>query len=80
MGEWIRCDERLPEDNVKVLLYTPRDDTIRIGWHVHQAWPYCREWALITAMNSHQTLTKKPSHWMYLPEKPRGVDHGESQV
>ena len=70
MTDWIDVNERLPEDGKYVLLYTPVDDKIRIGWHVHPAWGMCNEWALITAMNSHQTLTKKPSHWCELPPKP----------
>lgn len=75
MTDWIDVNERLPEDGVYVLLYTPKDDKIRIGWHVHPAWEMCREWMLITSMNSHQMLTRKPSHWMPLPQKP-----GRSEV
>ena len=70
MTDWIDVNESLPEDGVHVLLYTPKDDKIRIGWHVHPAWEMCREWMLITSMNSHQMLTRKPSHWMPLPPKP----------
>ena len=70
MGEWIDVNERLPADGVKVLVYTPVDDAIRIGWHVHPGWPGCREWQLVTAMNSRQTLTKKVAYWMPLPAKP----------
>lgn len=71
MYEWIRVEDQLPEDNVKVLLYIPYDDSIRIGWHVHRIGQYSTEWAIITSMSSYQTSKRIPSHWCYLPEKPR---------
>lgn len=74
MTDWIDINERLPEDGKHVLLYIPADDTIRIGWHVHSAWGMRQEWAIISAMNSFQTMVMKPSHWCELPPKPGRSD------
>lgn len=70
ISEWIDVNERLPEDGKYVLLYTPKDDKIRIGWHVRTAWEGCLKWMFVTAMRSRLMNTLEPSHWCELPLKP----------
>lgn len=70
MTEWIDVNERLPEDNKLVLLYTPTDDEIRIGWHINTRGIFQMEWYYITGMDPRFMIGKAPSHWMELPCKP----------
>lgn len=81
---WISVEERLPEciapsyerDMSKaVLLYTPKDGRIYIGWYAKEDWRGRKVWFIATAMTGRQTLTKKVTHWMPLPEAPEEDDH-----
>jgi len=77
---WISVEERLPENiapvyehdmNNAVLLYTPVDGYVHIGWYVRRDYRGRDVWHTLSAMRSHQTLTKKVTHWMPLPEPPK---------
>ena len=60
--EWIRVEERLPELNDWVLLYTDFGKHI-VGWRVKDGW-----WHTHTCMCKPDAVT----HWMPLPLPPKG--------
>ena len=77
---WISVEERLPESKTPayendmsnaVLLYTPVDGYVHIGWYVRKDYRGRDVWHTLSAMRSHQMLTKKVTHWMPLPERPK---------
>ncbi len=69
--EWVRVEERFPPNNQMCLLYTPVDGFIHIGFYSgNDNWQKAHKWKVITAMRNTQTLTKKVTHWMKLPETP----------
>lgn len=77
---WISVEERLPENiapgyehdmSNAVLLYTPVDGYVHIGWYVRKKYNGRVVWHTLSAMRSYQTLTKKVTHWMPLPEPPK---------
>ena len=68
-SEWISVDERLPEPNTHVLIYVFFHNQWQIvkGWH-----SYCDKKFHI-ANNDYPSLTDVPvTHWMPLPEVPKG--------
>lgn len=70
--EWISVDERLPENDVMVIGYTPCDGFMFVGYY-HEEKKYDRKvWRIITAMRSTKVITKKVTHWMPLPHPPKG--------
>lgn len=72
--EWFNAEERLPRERQMCLLYTPVDGYVCVGFYDWaDSWNGKKKWKLITAMRSTQTLTKKVTHWMPLPETPKGV-------
>lgn len=73
-GEWISVNERLPKSQVMVLCYTPCDGYIFVGYYQKvDPNPYWKSyWNIITAMRSTKKMTKKVTHWMPLPEPPKG--------
>ena len=82
---WISVEERLPEGIVDsrecdmgnaVLLYTPVDGYVHIGWFMRKDYRGRDLWHTLSAMRSHQTLTKKVTHWMPLPEPPKEDTNG----
>ena len=66
MGEWIRVEDRLPEDGETVLTYkngivdVQEFDKRRNGW-IRNGW----FWSMVTV-----------THWMPLPEPPKGENDG----
>ena len=69
---WIPVEERLPEEGKRCLLYTPCDGILCVGYYAGKDERQHRhKWRLVTAMRSTQTLTKKVTHWMPLPEAPK---------
>lgn len=78
--KWIPVSERLPEesgfwfDDMKkaVLIYTPVDGCMHIGWYTGKDYRGRDTWNTLTAMRSAKTCTKKVTHWMPLPEPPKG--------
>ena len=70
-SEWVSVEERLPEEGEKCLLYTPRDGFIYVGFYDgNDTRNHRHKWRLFTAMRATQTLIKKVTHWMFLPEPP----------
>ena len=75
--QWIPVSERLPEDHAMVIGFTPCDGFMFVGFHVtnkYKGRDFSR-WYLVTAMRSTQTMTKKVTHWMPLPEPPKGKEN-----
>lgn len=73
VGEWISVDERLPHSQQMVIGYTPCDGYMFVGFYQKVDSPYWKSyWNVITAMRSTKKMTKKVTHWMPLPEPPKG--------
>lgn len=70
--QWISVKDKLPSIGEEVLAYVPLDGQIFVG---HCIKPYWRKdqyvWQITTAMKQTKTMTKKVSHWMPLPERPK---------
>lgn len=66
---WTSVKERLPEKHQAVLFYIPWNKTNMIGWVDEggginlEGYGKCYDFSLV-----------KPSHWMPLPEPPKGVE------
>ena len=72
-SEWISVEDRLPESTRMVLCYTPCDGYVFVGYYQKVDSPYWKSyWNIITAMRSTKKVTKKVTHWMPLPEPPKG--------
>lgn len=65
-NEWISVKDRLPERKQMVLGYTPCDGFMFVGIYNGVGWN------IITAMRSTKCMTKTVTHWMQLPEPPKG--------
>ena len=70
--EWISVDERLPENDVMVIGYTPCDGFMFVGFYHEEKKYDWKVWRIITAMRSTKVMTKKVTHWMPLPRPPKG--------
>ena len=80
--EWISVDERLPENDVMVIGYTPCDGFMFVGYYheepkfvgyYHKEPKYdWKLWRIVTAMRSTKIMKKKVTHWMPLPKPPKG--------
>jgi len=62
--EWIKCSERMPEENSNVIFYENDFSCIYIGSYENI---YGYKW-IVNCMEIEQKVT----HWMPLPEKPKG--------
>ena len=75
-SQWISIEDRLPPDNQMVIGYTPVDGYMFVGFHRTFNYPWNEVqtgcWYIITAMRSTKTMPKKVTHWMRLPEPPKG--------
>lgn len=72
MSEWISTAERMPDDELMVIGYTPCDGYMFIGYHITSKfgdYDYSH-WNIVTSMRSTKKMTKKVSHWMPLPSSP----------
>ena len=61
--EWISVDERLPDDNDRVIAFRPNESET-------SAYKYCVMWgwSVKVSLKQHRGIT----HWMPLPEPPKG--------
>jgi hypothetical protein len=69
MGNWINCEEKLPNDLIEVLYFAITNEGTReimTGHRVNGEWTHC------CLFYSTMILTKnvKVTHWMPLPEYP----------
>lgn len=69
---WIPVTERLPENDAMVIGYTPCDGFMFVGYYHEENKYDWRQWYIVTAMRSTKVITKKVTHWMPLPEPPKG--------
>ena len=60
MAEWISVKDRLPEDNARVLCFSPSLDKSDIGG-ISVQWGWCC-----------QKRNTDITHWQLLPEPPKG--------
>ena len=61
--EWVSVDERLPDDNDRVIAFRPNESET-------SAYKYCVMWgwSVKVSLKQHRGIT----HWMPLPEPPKG--------
>ena len=60
--EWIPADDRLPDDNDRVIAFRPNEPEI-------SAYKYCVMWGWsVKASLKHRGIT----HWMDIPQPPKG--------
>jgi len=59
MSDWISVEDRLPDDDVDVLIH---GGTFGVGYREDDTWYELLPW------------TKSPTHWMPLPEPPVAED------
>ena len=59
-AEWIRVDERLPDENGRFLTVDKKGDMMVCFWEKHFGW-----FAMVCNKNA-------ITHWMPLPEPPKG--------
>ena len=72
--KWISVDDRLPEDNVDVVVYAynPSESTIAITSYTHNMYGYNIEsWRTPW---QYFFCDRKITHWMPLPEPPKEAD------
>ena len=70
--EWISVEDRLPENDVMVIGFTPCDGFMFVGYYHEEPKYDWKAWMIITAMRSTKVMKKKVTHWMPLPEPPKG--------
>ena len=66
--KWISVKERLPEDNERVLVYHD-DGMIRLGINKNG---FADVVSNLYLKHNHKTCFSKVTHWMPLPEAPKG--------
>ena len=70
--EWISVKDRLPENDVMVIGYTPCDGFMFVGYYHEEPKYDWKVWRIITAMRSTKVMKKKVTHWLPLPQPPKG--------
>jgi hypothetical protein len=70
--EWISVDERLPENDVMVIGYTPCDGFMFVGYYHEEPKYDWKVWRIVTAMRSTKVMKKRVTHWLPLPQPPKG--------
>ena len=68
--KWIPVTERLPEDD-EIVLIACKIGKMFVGYHKH-LFPGCEVWRILTARDSTKKITYTVTHWMPLPEPPKG--------
>ena len=70
--EWISVDDRIPENDVMVIGYTPCDGFMFVGYYHEEPKYDLKVWRIVTAMRSTKVMKKKVTHWLPLPQPPKG--------
>ena len=70
--EWISVEDRLPENDVMVIGFTPCDGFMFVGYYHEEPKYDWKAWMIITAMRSTKVMKKKVTHWLPLPQPPKG--------
>ena len=70
--EWISVDDRLPENDVMVIGYTPCDGFMFVGYYHEEPKYDWKVWRIVTAMRSTKVMKKKVTHWLPFPKPPKG--------
>lgn len=70
--EWVSVDDRLPENDVMVIGYTPCDGFMFVGYYHEEPKYDWKVWRIVTAMRSTKVMKKKVTHWLPLPQPPKG--------
>lgn len=71
MSEWIKCSDRLPDNEKSVLIFVPSYNEIHTAEFCD--WPECDDWHVSFAKHTHAVLVfeqKEVSHWQPLPSAP----------
>ena len=69
-SKWIPVSERLPADD-EIVLIACKIGKMFVGYHKH-LFPGCEVWIILTARDSTKKITYTVTHWMPLPEPPKG--------
>ena len=69
-SKWISVKDRLPEDD-EVVLIACKIGKIFVGYHKH-LFQGCEVWRILTARDSTKKITYTVTHWMPLPQPPKG--------
>ena len=68
--EWISVDDRLPDDNDRVIAFRPNEPEI-------SAYKYCVMWGWsVKASLKHRGIT----HWCKMPQPPKENDYDKMQI
>ena len=70
--EWISVEDRLPENDVMVIGFTPCDGFMFVGYYHEETKYDWKAWMIITAMRCTKVMKKKVTHWLPLPQPPKG--------
>ena len=70
--EWISVDDRLPENDVMVIGFTPCDGFMFVGYYHEEPKYDWKVWRIVTAMRSTKVMKKRVTHWLPLPQPPKG--------
>lgn len=70
--EWVKCSDKLPEDGVEVLVYTPITKSITVAYLTYDHDDNPIVYFIIDFDENDQNISLKDiTHWMPLPEKPK---------
>lgn len=67
--EWIKCSDRIPAPNTKVLIFCNKDDGYEEGIMIAD-W-YEGSKGAVWWCSCHNTSPVQPTHWMNLPQYPK---------
>lgn len=72
-NEWISTKDRLPDENVSVLVFIPEEDEhITTGM-----WDVSKKWVLL---DEYRVPNSEVTYWMYCPEKPEDRSYKPTKV
>lgn len=70
--DWISVKEKLPENNQRVLAYCGKTKKYFVGNVMTRQFSDGVRWRHEGAKGAMYTVTSKVTHWMPLPEPPKG--------